>query len=82
VKKETQIETGLRGRPGEGGVESYSGLVRKGSSTNGETKFVRWSSSTEIGDFIRRNSRSRLRARVRRFGSVFLVSMTGRITCG
>jgi hypothetical protein len=58
VKKE-QVETGLRGGPGEGGVESYSGQGREGSSTNGETKFVRWSSSTEIGDFIRDAARGK-----------------------
>jgi hypothetical protein len=58
VKKE-QIETGLRGGPGEGGVESYSGQGREGSSTDGETKFVRWSSSTEIGDFIRDAARGK-----------------------
>ncbi|KAF1967104.1 DUF607-domain-containing protein [Bimuria novae-zelandiae CBS 107.79] len=44
----------LRGGPGEGGVESYSGLGQEAPSTkNKERKFVRWSSSTEIGDFIR-----------------------------
>ena len=59
VKEETQIETGLRGGPGEGGVESYSGQGREGSSTDGETKFVRWSSSTEIGDFIRDAARGK-----------------------
>jgi len=44
----------LRGGPGEGGVESYSGLGREAPAEKmGERKFVRWSSSTEIGDFIR-----------------------------
>ncbi|KAF2196108.1 putative calcium uniporter protein, mitochondrial [Delitschia confertaspora ATCC 74209] len=44
----------LRGGQGEGGVESYSGLGKDApSDKQGERKFVRWSSSTEIGDFIR-----------------------------
>ncbi|EUC31744.1 hypothetical protein COCVIDRAFT_41299 [Bipolaris victoriae FI3] len=44
----------LRGGPGEGGVESYSGQGHEASSDKeGERRFVRWSSSTEIGDFIR-----------------------------
>ncbi|KZF19205.1 DUF607-domain-containing protein [Xylona heveae TC161] len=44
----------MRGGPGEGGVEAYSGLGREAQSPQGdEKKFVRWSSSTEIGDFIR-----------------------------
>ncbi|KAL6717641.1 hypothetical protein ACLMJK_005556 [Lecanora helva] len=41
---------------GEGGVESYSGMGHEGPAPqegSGERKFVRWSSSTEIGDFIR-----------------------------
>lgn len=44
----------LRGPPGKGGVESYSGLGQDApSDQRAERKFVRWSSSTEIGDFIR-----------------------------
>ncbi|KAH9864222.1 hypothetical protein J1614_010156 [Plenodomus biglobosus] len=44
----------LRGGPGQGGVESYSGLGEEApSDKRAERKFVRWSSSTEIGDFIR-----------------------------
>lgn len=44
----------LRGGHGEGGVESYSGLGHEApSDKTGSRKFVRWSSSTEIGDFIR-----------------------------
>ena len=44
----------LRGGPGQGGVESYSGLGQDApSDKKAERKFVRWSSSTEIGDFIR-----------------------------
>lgn len=58
-KKVSQPKSGLRGGPGEGGVESYSGQGREGSSADGETQFVRWSSSTEIGDFIRDAARGK-----------------------
>ncbi len=50
------VKAGLRGGPGEGGVEIYSGKGREAStpsSSSPDRKFVRWSSSTEIGDFIR-----------------------------
>lgn len=44
----------LRGAPGQGGVESYSGQGQEApSDLKAKRKFVRWSSSTEIGDFIR-----------------------------
>lgn len=44
----------MRGGAGEGGVETYSGLGHEASSSDSQDrKFVRWSSSTEIGDFIR-----------------------------
>ncbi|KAJ4381523.1 hypothetical protein N0V86_002883 [Didymella sp. IMI 355093] len=44
----------LRGGHGKGGVESYSGLGKDAPTDKVSTrKFVRWSSSTEIGDFIR-----------------------------
>lgn len=46
----------LRGGHGQGGVESYSGQGHEGDASAGEDqerRFVRWSSSTEIGDFIR-----------------------------
>lgn len=44
----------LRGGHGKGGVESYSGLGHDAPSDKvAHRKFVRWSSSTEIGDFIR-----------------------------
>ncbi|OCL13896.1 hypothetical protein AOQ84DRAFT_411300 [Glonium stellatum] len=44
----------LRGGHGEGGVESYSGLGHEAPAHKDEQrKFARWSSSTEIGDFIR-----------------------------
>ncbi|KAL8997332.1 MAG: hypothetical protein Q9169_003366 [Polycauliona sp. 2 TL-2023] len=45
---------------GEGSVESYSGLGREGPSTSSSSKtFVRWSPSTEIGDFIRDAARGK-----------------------
>lgn len=45
----------LRDEPGEGGVESYSGLGREDLSAQDTNPkdFVRWSTSTEAGDFIR-----------------------------
>jgi hypothetical protein len=54
-----KVEAGLRGGPGEGGVESYSGLGREASSGSDDARFVRWSSSTEIGDFIRDAARGK-----------------------
>lgn len=39
----------LRGGPGEGGVETYSGEGREADVHDGARKFVRWSSSTDIG---------------------------------
>lgn len=54
------IEQQMRGGPGEGGIESYSGQGRESSSSSpGSKKFVRWSSSTEIGDFIRDAARGK-----------------------
>ena len=53
--------TNKYGNLGDGSVESYSGLGREGPSA-GEgqpRKFVRWSSSTEIGDFIRDAARGK-----------------------
>lgn len=47
---------------GEGGVESYSGMGHEGpvpGEGSCERKFVRWSSSTEIGDFIRDAARGK-----------------------
>lgn len=45
---------------GEGGVESFSGLGHEAPSPqNDERRFVRWSSSTEIGDFIRDAARGK-----------------------
>ncbi|KAI9717146.1 MAG: hypothetical protein M1812_004894 [Candelaria pacifica] len=48
----------LRGGAGQGGVESYSGLGHEAKG-DVERKFVRWSSSTEIGDFIRDAARGK-----------------------
>ncbi|KAL8746151.1 MAG: hypothetical protein Q9190_001786, partial [Brigantiaea leucoxantha] len=56
---------------GDGGVESYSGLGHEGpekTQDGKERKFVRWSSSTEIGDFIRDAAR----------GKEFAVEIEGR----
>ena len=56
----SKAAAGLRGGYGEGGVESYSGQGRERQSTGGpERKFVRWSTSTEIGDFIRDAARGK-----------------------
>lgn len=50
----------LRGGHGEGGVESYSGHGHEGEAPPPEKEnFVRWSSSTEIGDFIRDAARGK-----------------------
>lgn len=57
----------MRGGPGEGGIEVYSGLGQSRPSVSGkdddgdsgEPRFVRWSNSTEIGDFIRDAARGR-----------------------
>ncbi|KAI9779659.1 MAG: hypothetical protein M1816_003447 [Peltula sp. TS41687] len=56
--KLNRIKT-LRGGPGEGGVESYSSLGHESHSTDNTDRknFVRWSASTEIGDFIREAAR-------------------------
>ncbi|KAF2036612.1 hypothetical protein EK21DRAFT_51940 [Setomelanomma holmii] len=53
-RKTPDEATALRKGVGEGGVESYSGLGQDApSDKKAERKFVRWSSSTELGDFIR-----------------------------
>ncbi|KIW89169.1 uncharacterized protein Z519_10021 [Cladophialophora bantiana CBS 173.52] len=43
---------------GEGGVQSYSGAGREGTGED-SGEFVRWSASTEIGDFIRDAARAK-----------------------
>lgn len=57
-EKDLNADESIRGGPGEGGVETYSGLGHESSSSK-EAKFVRWSSSTEIGDFIRDAARGK-----------------------
>ncbi|OAF56040.1 hypothetical protein VC83_07405 [Pseudogymnoascus destructans] len=54
------IAKSLRGGPGEGGIETYSGLGHdQPSAAEKKRKFVRWSTSTEIGDFIRDAARGK-----------------------
>jgi hypothetical protein len=67
--RKTGIEAAaLRRGHGEGGVESYSGLGQDApADKTSERKFVRWSSSTEIGDFIRDAAR----------GQEFIVEIEG-----
>lgn len=56
---QTTKPDGIQGL-GEGGVESYSGLGHEKPTPDSERrKFVRWSSSTEIGDFIRDAARGK-----------------------
>lgn len=55
---DVDVASSLRGGPGEGGVETYSGLGHE-TSASAPKKFVRWSSSTEIGDFIRDAARGK-----------------------
>ena len=47
-----------RGGPGEGGVEIYS-TANSEENVEDSGKFVRWSSSTEIGDFVRDAARAK-----------------------
>ncbi len=65
-KKTTEVakEEEKASRPqqslGEGSVARYSGLGREGPDTeDGKKNFVRWSPSTEIGDFIRDAARGK-----------------------
>jgi hypothetical protein len=58
--KGENIAKSLRGGPGEGGIETYSGLGHEQpSAAEKKRKFVRWSTSTEIGDFIRDAARGK-----------------------
>ncbi|KAF2739751.1 hypothetical protein EJ04DRAFT_508609 [Polyplosphaeria fusca] len=53
-RKSSDEAAELRGGQGQGGVESYSGMGHEApADETADRKFVRWSSSTEIGDFIR-----------------------------
>lgn len=55
-EKSTPINQNL----GDGGVESYGSLGREKSDPEDEKRrFVRWSASTEIGDFIRDAARGK-----------------------
>ncbi|KAL9612449.1 MAG: hypothetical protein Q9167_002958 [Letrouitia subvulpina] len=49
------------GKRGDGSVERYSGLGHEGPDieNGGDRNFVRWSSSTEVGDFIRDAARGK-----------------------
>lgn len=58
-KKAQAIEDVAPRGLGEGGVESYSGAGHESSSDASPKKFVRWSTSTEIGDFIRDAARGK-----------------------
>ena len=53
-KEKHQTEESL----GDGGVQSYSGAGREGKGDD-TGEFVRWSASTEIGDFIRDAARAK-----------------------
>ena len=57
-EKEPADKQDSSSRAGDGGVETYSGAGRE---SKGEDKgnFVRWSSSTEIGDFVRDAARAK-----------------------
>ena len=59
-RKTKKEAAALRGGHGEGGVESYSGHGHEATPSDHEDpKFVRWSASTEIGDFIRDAARGK-----------------------
>ena len=55
---EEQEKNQSKGGLGDGGVQSYSGAGREGSGEDAGD-FVRWSASTEIGDFIRDAARAK-----------------------
>ncbi|KAL7921358.1 hypothetical protein ACQKWADRAFT_295550 [Trichoderma austrokoningii] len=50
---------GRSGERGKSNVASYSGLGREGPTRDTEANWVRWSGSTEVGDFIRDAARGR-----------------------
>jgi calcium uniporter protein, mitochondrial len=54
--KPSKKDTGARSRSG---VESYSGLGREHKHDDDKSSFVRWSLSTDIGDFVRDAARGR-----------------------
>jgi hypothetical protein len=62
-RKQTPQEQEKHAKPtaeplSDGGVQSYSGDGREGSGED-DGEFVRWSASTEIGDFIRDAARAK-----------------------
>ena len=62
VQDQSKVEVGIQGGPGEGNVEAYSGAGHEAKTSEEDDKsreFVRWSSSTEIGDFIRDAARGK-----------------------
>lgn len=61
IEQAASLDVGnkLRGGPGEGGVETYSGLGHEAPQDSEVVRFVRWSSSTEIGDFIKDAARGK-----------------------
>lgn len=60
AKEEEKVSRPKQQSLGEGSVERYSGLGREGPDTeDGNNNFVRWSPSTEIGDFIRDAARGK-----------------------
>ncbi|KAL8921535.1 MAG: hypothetical protein Q9208_005689 [Pyrenodesmia sp. 3 TL-2023] len=60
AKEEVEASRPTQKSLGEGSVERYSGLGREGPDTeDGNKNFVRWSPSTEIGDFIRDAARGK-----------------------
>jgi hypothetical protein len=71
-----QSASNLRGGPGEGGVEMYGDMGGAEPEAVDKDSFVRWSSSTEIGDFIRDA------ARVKEFQVDIQGSPLGRISVG
>lgn len=71
-----QSASKLRGGPGEGGVEMYGDMGGAEPEKVVKDSFVRWSSSTEIGDFIRDA------ARVNEFQVDIQGSPLGRIPVG
>ncbi|KAI4160482.1 MAG: hypothetical protein LQ342_005715 [Letrouitia transgressa] len=60
-KSDGKAEEARKVARGDGSVERYSGLGREGPDVEngGDRNFVRWSSSTEVGDFIRDAARGK-----------------------
>lgn len=60
-KSDAKVEEARKPARGDGSVERYSGLGREhpDAENSGDRNFVRWSSSTEVGDFIRDAARGK-----------------------